>query len=48
MPEQIRVVVANTTPIIGLTLLGKLELLKNLYGQVYIPPAVQSGVSWRS
>lgn len=44
MPEQARVVVANTTPIIGLTLIGQLELLRKLYGRVHIPPAVKNEV----
>jgi predicted nucleic acid-binding protein len=44
MPEQTRVVVANTTPIIGLTLIGQLELLRKLYGRVQILPAVQNEV----
>lgn len=44
MPDSPRVVVANTTPIIGLTLIGQLELLRKLYGQVRIPPAVQAEV----
>jgi uncharacterized protein len=41
MPEAQRVVVVNTTPIIALALLGKLDLLKELYGEVLIPPAVE-------
>jgi uncharacterized protein len=41
MPEAQRVVVVNTTPIIALALLEKLDLLKKLYGEVLIPPAVE-------
>lgn len=33
-------VVSNTTPIISLLKLNKLEILKDLYGQIYIPLAV--------
>ena len=35
-----RKVVANTTPLIALSVIGKLELLKELYGEVMIPDAV--------
>ena len=35
-----RKVVANTTPIIALSGIGKLDLLKKLYGEIYIPRAV--------
>lgn len=42
MPEPTRVVIVNTTPIIALASLGQLDLLQCLYGQVVIPPAVQS------
>lgn len=35
-----RKVVANTTPLIALADIGKLELLKELYGEVWIPEAV--------
>ncbi|MFO7880011.1 MAG: DUF3368 domain-containing protein [Bacteroidota bacterium] len=33
-------VVSNTTPIISLLKLNRLDLLKQLYGQIYIPKAV--------
>lgn len=33
-------VVSNTTPIISLLKLNRLELLKNIYKQIYIPTAV--------
>ena len=33
-------IVSNTTPIISLTKAGILELLGDLYGEVYIPEAV--------
>lgn len=42
MPEYVRTVIVNTTPIIALALIGKLDLLHKLYGEVVIPPAVQS------
>lgn len=35
-----RRIVSNTTPLISLLKLGKLELLHNLYGEVLIPKAV--------
>jgi len=44
MPEPARVVIVNTTPLIGLSLIGHLELLKRLYGTVLIPPAVHGEV----
>lgn len=36
------IVVSNTSPITNLHAIGELRLLKQLYGQIYIPPAVQS------
>lgn len=44
MPERTRTVVVNTTPIIALALIGQLDLLQHLYGEVVIPPAVQAEV----
>jgi predicted nucleic acid-binding protein len=44
MPEKARLVVVNTTPIIVLSLIGKLDLLHLLYGQVVAPPSVQAEV----
>ena len=44
MPEPRRVVIANTTPIIALALIGKLDLLKQLYGEIIIPIDVQAEV----
>ncbi len=35
-------VVLNTTPLVALWVLGRLDLLRDLFGQVVIPPAVQS------
>lgn len=35
-----RRIVSNTTPLISLLKLGKLELLRDLYGEVFIPKAV--------
>jgi predicted nucleic acid-binding protein len=41
MPERkIKTVVSNTTPLITLTSIRKLDILKELYGKVYIPNAV--------
>ncbi len=45
MPERIRTAVVNTTPIIALALIGQLDLLRHLYGEVVIPPSVQEEVS---
>jgi predicted nucleic acid-binding protein len=47
MPDPARAsrrVVVNTTPIIALALIGQLDLLQHLYGEVVIPPAVQREV----
>jgi len=40
MPE--RVTICNTSPLLYLHVVGQLELLSQLYGQVLIPPAVQA------
>lgn len=37
-----RPVVANTTPLVSLWLLNRLDLLQGLYSEILIPPAVQS------
>lgn len=42
MPERSQLVVVNTTPIIALALIGQLDLLRQLYGQVVTPMAVQA------
>lgn len=39
-----RVVVTNTTPIISLSLIGRLSLLQQLYGELLVPPAVHREV----
>jgi len=44
MPDRVRVVVSNTTPIITLSLIGKLHLMKDLYGEILIPPAVYAEI----
>jgi predicted nucleic acid-binding protein len=44
MPERPQTVIMNTTPIIALALIGKLDLLQHLYGKVVIPPAVWTEV----
>ncbi len=44
MPQHRRVVVANTTPIIALALIGQLRLLGQLYVEVLIPPAVEDEI----
>jgi len=33
-------VISNTTPIISLLKIGKLPILKNLYGEIFIPQEV--------
>ncbi|MFO8240419.1 MAG: hypothetical protein R6T90_05425 [Dissulfuribacterales bacterium] len=37
-------VVSNTTPIISLLKLNRLELLQNIYNQIYIPTAVYNEI----
>ena len=44
MPERPRLVIVDSTPIIGLALIGKLDLLRRLYHKVVIPAAVQREV----
>lgn len=44
MLEVPRLVISNATPIIALSLIGKLDLLQTLYQQVLIPPAVENEV----
>lgn len=39
-----RKVVANTTPLIALSDIGQLELLKDLYGEIFIPQAVMEEI----
>lgn len=39
-----RIVVVNSTPIIALSVINKLHLFKDLYGQIIIPKAVQDKV----
>lgn len=41
MPDDTRLVVVNTSPIISLSLINQLPLLRDLYQQVIIPPAVR-------
>jgi predicted nucleic acid-binding protein len=43
MPKQ-RIVISNTTPIISLALIGHLDLLKMLYGEVIVPSAVATEI----
>jgi uncharacterized protein len=42
MPEQFPPVIVNATPLINLSLIEQLGLLKQLYGEVLMPPAVQA------
>ena len=44
MREPPRQVVVNATPIIALALVGRLNLLRQLYGQIVVPPAVRDEV----
>ena len=44
MPRRVGVVVVNTTPIIALSLVNQLDLLRRLYVEILIPPAVQAEV----
>lgn len=42
MPDRLPRVVCNTTPLIALSLIERLDLLEKLYGQVMIPSAVEA------
>jgi len=44
MPEPHRIVISNATPLIGLSLINNLHLLKVLYDEVLVPPAVYAEV----
>ncbi len=44
MPRAKRVVVANTTPIVALALIGRLDLLEKPYAEVLVPPTVEAEV----
>lgn len=44
MREPPHQVVVNATPIIALALVGRLNLLQQLYGEVVVPPAVRDEV----
>jgi predicted nucleic acid-binding protein len=44
MPETLRIVISNATPIIGLALIRQLHLLQCLYVEVLVPPAVYAEV----
>ncbi len=44
MPDTPRLVIANTTPTIALSLIGQQELLHRLYGRVLVPNAVQAEI----
>ena len=44
MPEVRRLVVVNTTPLIALSAVHQLDLLRQLYGEVVIPAAVRAEV----
>lgn len=44
MPERLRTVIVNATPIISLALIDQLDLLRHLYDEVLIPLAVRNEV----
>jgi len=44
MPESLQQVVVNTTPVISLAMINRIDLLHQFYGKVIIPPAVRSEV----
>lgn len=44
MPNRRNFVVSDTTPIIALSLLGHLEILRELYGEIVLPAAVHAEV----
>lgn len=43
MPKS-PMVVSNTTPIIALALISRLDLLQQIYGEVSIPPSVEAEI----
>jgi predicted nucleic acid-binding protein len=45
MPDRLRLVVVNATPIIALALIDQLDLLHSLYERIVIPSAVQAEIS---
>jgi predicted nucleic acid-binding protein len=40
MPEGGRIVVSDTTPLIALAVIDRIEILGNLYGEIRVPRAV--------
>ena len=44
MPEPSQTVVVNATPVIALALINQLDLLRRVYGEALIPPAVRAEV----
>jgi len=36
------IVVSNTTPLIGLGRIGRFDLLREMFGQIIVPQAVQA------
>lgn len=44
MPNTSRLVISNAAPLIFLALIGQLELLQMLYGEVIIPKAVETEI----
>ena len=44
MRDESRIIVTNTTPIIALSIIGRLGLLEKLYGTVFLPPAVENEI----
>ena len=47
MNFQMRKVIANTTPLIALANIGRLELLRELYGSIIIPQAVMDEIIYK-
>jgi predicted nucleic acid-binding protein len=39
------IVVSDTSPILNLSAVGKLDLLRDLYGEIVVPPSVQGELS---
>lgn len=44
MHKKNKIVISNTTPIICLSIVDQLELLKNFYGKIFVPQAIHNEI----